>query len=97
LPLLLLLPLLSLSLLPLQLQLQLQLLLPLFVLAVILSEAKDPEAFHIPTPLEPFNQQTAPIPRKHPAPLFAITSYSHPKSITSPPIPLNPQKKPHPD
>jgi hypothetical protein len=37
------------------LRLQLNLLLP--VLAVILSEAKDPEALHSPIPLEPFNQQ----------------------------------------
>jgi hypothetical protein len=28
----------------------------LFVLAVILSEEKDPEALHPPIPLEPFNQ-----------------------------------------
>jgi hypothetical protein len=30
----------------------------LFVFAVILSEAKDPEASHPPIPLEPFNEQT---------------------------------------
>jgi hypothetical protein len=35
----------------------LSLLLLLFVFAVILSEAKDPEAAHPPIPLEPFNQQ----------------------------------------
>jgi hypothetical protein len=52
--------LLLLSLLLLQLQLllllQLQLLLLLFVLAVILSAAKDPEAPYPPIPLEPLNQ-----------------------------------------
>jgi hypothetical protein len=31
--------------------------LPLFVLAVILSEAKDPDASDPPIPFEPFNQQ----------------------------------------
>jgi hypothetical protein len=34
----------------------------LSVLAVILSEAKDPEASHPPIPLEPFNQQAQLLP-----------------------------------
>jgi hypothetical protein len=36
------------------------LLLPLVVLAVILSEAKDPEALHSPIQLEPFNHYPQP-------------------------------------
>jgi hypothetical protein len=66
--------------------------LPLSVLAVILSEAKDPEAAHPPIPLEPFNQQ---------AQLLPVLSASKERQNTPSPQnkthPANPQKKAHPD
>jgi hypothetical protein len=44
-------------------------------LAVILSEAKDPEAPHSPMPFEPFNQQPKPV---LPQPTATLSSPDHP-------------------
>jgi hypothetical protein len=69
---------------------------PLSVLAVILSEAKDPEASHLPLPLEPFNQ--------YPNPLTTPSSHRKPR-LPQKPIRLLPnspsdnfsnQSYPHP-
>jgi hypothetical protein len=56
--------------------LQLQLQLPLFVFAVILSEAKDPEASHPPPSPEPFSQQTSSEERRMTVPAIGRTSRS---------------------